>query len=54
MSIFDIFKRKNSDLKDLSLEEAVKKGLITEEEMLRIKRDRSEERLKKFLLNKKK
>jgi len=54
MISFGIFKNKNSNLKDISLEEAVGKGLITKEEMLRIKRDRAEEKLKEFLLSKKK
>lgn len=48
------FKRKNCNLDLISIEECAKKGLITEEEMLRIKKDRAEKKLIDYLLKNKK
>lgn len=53
MDIFKFFKPKNN-FKDISLEEAVSKGFITEEEKLKITKDRAEEKLREFLLKNKK
>jgi hypothetical protein len=52
MSFLDRIFKKNT-LTKTGLEEAKEKGLITNEEYFRLKRDRADEELAKFILSKK-
>lgn len=55
--MFNFFKKKEvkkCETEDEKLDACVKLGALTEEERLRIQADRSEERLKQFLAEKKK
>lgn len=53
MDFFNRIFKRNSTLTKTGLEEAKEKGLITDEEYFRLKRDRADEALAKFILSKK-
>lgn len=54
MSFFDRVFKKNSTLTKTGIDEALEKGLITKEEYLRLKVDRTEKELTDYLLKEKK